>query len=135
VTLVDSNILLDLATDDPVWSDWSVAALEQASLNGDLIINDIVYAEISVRYARIEELDDFVTQLGLYHAAMPPAALFLAAKAFARYRKSGGDRVSVLPDFFIGAHAAILDADLLTRDAGRYRIYFPTVRLITPDIG
>ncbi len=135
MTLVDSNVLLDLATDDPVWSDWSIAALEQASLTGDLFINDIVYAEISVRYPRIEALDDFVTQLDLRHAAMPPAALFLAAKAFALYRRSGADRASVLPDFFIGAHAAVLDVDLLTRDPGRYRTYFPTVRLITPATG
>ena len=133
MTLVDTNVLLDLATDDPVWASWSVAALEQASLQDDLIVNDVIYAEISARYQRIEDVDAFVAAAGLQHAAMPLAALFLAAKAFTRYRSSGGIRRGVLPDFFIGAHAAVLDVDLLTRDARRYRTYFPTVRLITPD--
>lgn len=132
MTLVDSNVLLDLATDDPVWASWSMAALEEASLRGDLIINDVIYAEISTRYGRIEDVDAFVASAGLRHVAIPPAALFLAAKAFARYRSIGGQRGGVLPDFFIGAHAAVLDRVLLTRDIGRFRTYFPTVRLMAP---
>lgn len=132
MTLVDSNVLLDLATDDPVWASWSMAALEEASLRGDLIINDVIYAEISTRYGRIEDVDAFVASAGLRHVAIPPAALFLAAKAFARYRSIGGQRGGVLPDFFIGAHAAVLDRVLLTRDIGRFRTCFPTVRLMAP---
>lgn len=132
MTLVDSNVLLDLATDDPVWARWSADALEQASLQGDLIINDVIYAEISTRYARIEDVDVFVSRATLRHVSIPPAALFLAAKAFARYRNAGGTRSGVLPDSFIGAHAAILDCELLTRDVGRYRTYFPRLRLIVP---
>lgn len=132
MTLVDSNVLLDLATDDAVWASWSLAALQDASLRGDLIINDVVYAEISTRYGRIEDVDAFVAAAGLRHVAIPRAALFLAAKAFARYRSAGGQRGGVLPDFFIGAHAAVLDHVLLTRDVGRYRTYFPTVRLMAP---
>lgn len=132
MTLVDSNVLLDLATDDPLWASWSLAALQDASLQGELIINDVVYAEISTRYGRIEDVDTFVTAAGLRHVAIPPSALFLAAKAFTSYRRHGGQRGGVLPDFFIGAHAAVLDCALLTRDTGRYRTYFPTVRLMTP---
>jgi predicted nucleic acid-binding protein len=130
--LVDSNVLLDLLTDDPVWATWSVAALEDAALEGDLVINDIVYAEISVRYHRIEDLEAFIAETGIRHLQIPRAALFLAAKAFGTYRRSGGQRTGVLPDLFIGAHAAIAGFDLLTRDPRRYRTHFPTVRLITP---
>jgi predicted nucleic acid-binding protein len=133
VTLVDTNVLLDLVTDDPNWADWSVAQLEAASLNGPLLINDAVYAELAVRYARIEDLEAFLDAAGLDMAPMPRAALFLAGKVFARYRQSGGSRTGVLPDFFIGAHAAVGRFPLLTRDVGRYRTYFPSLRLITPD--
>lgn len=130
--LVDSNVLLDLLTDDPVWAPWSVAALEDAALEGDLVINDIVYAEISVRYDRIEDLETFVAETGVRHLQIPRTALFLAAKAFGAYRRRGGQRAGVLPDFFIGAHAAVAGFDLLTRDPRRYRAHFPTIRLITP---
>lgn len=133
MTLVDSNVLLDLVTDDPQWAAWSVAELEAASLRGPLLINDVVYAEISVRYPRIEDLDAFVDEAGLAVAPMPRAALFLAGKAFIRYRKSGGGRTGVLPDFFIGAHAAVSELPLLTRDAGRYRTHFPSLTLTTPE--
>lgn len=132
MTLVDTNILLDLVTDDPVWADWSIAQLEAASVNGPLLINDVVYAELAVRYERIEDLEAFLDQAGIEVAPMPRAALFLAGKAFARYRRSNGKRTGVLPDFFIGSHAAISRLPLLTRDVGRYRTCFPTVSLITP---
>lgn len=132
MTLVDTNVLLDLVTDDPNWADWSVAQLEAASLNGPLLINDAVYAELAVRYARIEDLDGFLDAAGLEMAPMPRAALFLAGKVFTQYRRSGGSRTGVLPDFFIGAHAAVGRLPLLTRDIGRYRTYFLSLRLITP---
>jgi predicted nucleic acid-binding protein len=133
VTLVDTNVLLDLVTDDPIWADWSIAQLEAASLTGTLLINDVVYAELAVRYDRIELLEAFVDEAGLTIAPMPRAALFLAGKVFTQYRRSGGSRTGVLPDFFIGAHAAVNELPLLTRDVGRYRTYFPTLKLITPD--
>jgi predicted nucleic acid-binding protein len=133
VTLVDTNVLLDLVTDDPKWADWSVAQLEAASLNGPLSINDAVFAELAVRYDRIEDLDVFLDEAGLEIAPMPRAALFLAGKVFTQYRKSGGSRTGVLPDFFIAAHAAVNGLPLLTRDVRRYRTYFPTLKLITPD--
>lgn len=132
MTLVDTNILLDLITDDATWADWSQSQLEAASLQGPLFINDIVYAEITVDFSRVEDVDEFVGGTGLHLMTMPRAALFLAGKAFAQYRKAGGTRTGVLPDFFIGAHAAVLEMPLLTRDAGRYRTYFPDVTLITP---
>lgn len=133
MTLVDTNVLLDLVTDDQNWADWSVAQLEAASLEGPLLINDAVYAELAVRYERIEDLDAFLAAAGLEMAPMPRAALFLAGKVFTQYRRSAGSRTGVLPDFFIGAHAAVGRLPLLTRDVGRYRTYFPSVRLITPD--
>lgn len=131
-TLVDTNVLLDLVTNDPSWADWSLRALEAASLHGPLFINDVIYAELSVRFAKIEDLDVVIGEAELTHVAMPRAALFLAGKAFHRYRSAGGRRTGVLPDFFIGAHAAVSQLDLLTRDATRYRAYFPTVQLVAP---
>ncbi|MBD0416803.1 type II toxin-antitoxin system VapC family toxin [Oryzicola mucosus] len=133
MTLVDTNVLLDLVTDDPKWADWSIAQLEAASLNGALSINDAVYAELSVRYKRIEDLDAFLAEAGFEMAPMPRAALFLAGKVFTQYRKSGGTRTGVLPDFFIGSYAAVNGLPLLTRDVGRYRTYFPSLKLITPN--
>lgn len=133
MTLIDTNILLDLVTDDPHWAEWSMAQLEAASLAGPLLINDLIYAELSVRYQRIEELDAFIEAAGIEIASLPKAALFMAAKVFAQYRKAGGSRTGVLPDFFIGAHAAVQSYQLLTRDVGRYRTYFPTVVLIVPS--
>ena len=132
MTLVDTNVLLDLVTADPQWADWSIAALEAASLRGALFINDVVYAELGIRYERIELIEEFVAKAGLEMVGLPRPALFLAGKAIAQYRKAGGTRSGVLPDFFIGAHAAVSRLPLLTRDAGRYRTYFPTVELITP---
>ena len=133
MTLVDTNVLLDVVTDDPVWARWSLGQLDAAALKGPLAINAIVYAELSVRFERIEDLDGVVQQAGLSMETMPRAALFLAGKAFLRYRSSGGARTGVLPDFFIGAHAAIESVPLLTRDARRYRTYFPSLVLITPE--
>jgi predicted nucleic acid-binding protein len=132
VTLVDSNVLLDLVTDDPNWSEWSLAQLEQAALAGPIFINDVVYAETSIRYDRMEALDMMLAETMIEIASMPRSALFLAGKAFRRYRAAGGTRTGVLPDFFIGAHAAVEGWPLLTRDAGRYRSYFPRLTLIAP---
>jgi len=135
VTLIDSNVLIDLLIDDPKWSDWSLAHLEQAALKGPLLINDIVYAETSTRYSAIE---DFESALEIAHVSVMPTprtALFLAGKAFTQYRRAGGIRTGVLADFFIGAHAAVEQLPLLTRDSRRYRHYFPTVVLITPENG
>ena len=130
--LVDTNVLLDLVTDDPNWSEWSLARLEEAALAGPILINDIVYAETSIRYNRIEDLDAMLTQAMIEIAPTPRSALVLAGKAFQRYRAAGGTRTGALPDFFIGAHAAVEGWPLLTRDAGRYRRYFPKVTLIAP---
>jgi predicted nucleic acid-binding protein len=132
VILVDTNVLLDLVTDDPDWAEWSLARLEEAALAGPVLINDIVYAETSIRYHRIEDLDAMLARAMIEIAATPRSARFLAGKAFQRYRRAGGMRTGVLPDFFIGAHAAVEGWPLLTRDGGRYRRYFPKVTLIAP---
>lgn len=133
MTLVDTNVLLDLVTDDPDWAEWSVATLEAAALEGPLCINDVVYAELSVRYERIEDLDAMLEDSAIEITPPPRAALFLAGKVFTQYRRSGGTRTGVLPDFFIGAHAAVSGIPLLTRDSRRYRSYFPTLELIAPE--
>ena len=133
MTLVDSNVLIDLLVDDPEWFDWSLAHLELAALKGPLLINDIVYAEASTRYSAIEEFEAALVIANLTVIPTPRMALFLAGKAFTKYRRAGGTRTGVLPDFYIGAHAAVEDLPLLTRDASRYRHYFPTVFLITPE--
>ncbi len=132
MTLVDTNVLLDLVTDDANWSEWSLARLEEAALAGPILINDIVYAETSIRYDRIEDLDTMLSDALIEIAPTPRSALFLAGKAFQHYRAAVGTRAGVLPDFFIGAHAAVEGLPLLTRDARRYRTYFPTVTLIAP---
>lgn len=132
MTLVDTNVLLDLVTNDPDWAEWSIEQLEAANLSGPLLINDVVYSELAVRYDRIEELDAFIEEAGLVITPFPRAALFLAAKVFTQYCRAGGTRTGVLPDFFIGAQAAVSELPLLTRDVGRYRFYFPTVALISP---
>ncbi len=132
MTLVDSNVLLDVLTDGQVWGDWSEYKLEQAALKGPLAINDVIYAEISARYPSTDIVDTILHDLGVDLVAMPRAALFLAGKAYLRYRTAGGIRTGVLADFFIGAHAAVENIPLLTRDVRRYRSYFPTVNLIVP---
>ena len=133
MTLVDTNILLDIVTEDSRWADWSERQLEAATFDGPLLINRIIYAELSVRFERIEDLDAVILDGGFLMEEIPRAALFLAGKAFARYRALGGTRTGVLPDFFIGAHAAVNGHRLLTRDVTRYRNYFPNVTLITPE--
>lgn len=130
--LVDTSVLLDVLKDEQEWADRSEAALVAASAIGGIAIDDIVYAELSTRYRRIEDLDAAIGAMGLTHAPIPRAALFLAGKAFLRYRKLGGTRTGVLSDFFIGAHAAVEGWPLLTRDDGRVKAYFPTVELIAP---
>lgn len=132
MTLVDTNILLDLVTDNRDWADWSQGQLEAAAVRGPVLINDVVYAEFSVGFRRFEEVEAVLSAAQIEMAALPREALFLAGKAFQRYRAGGGQRTGVLPDFFIGAHAAVLQTPLLTRDVRRYRTYFPTVQLIAP---
>jgi hypothetical protein len=130
--LVDTNVLLDIYTNDPDWAPWSVGQLEAAVLRGAVGINDIIYAEISVRFSDVATLDEAVERSQLQLLKIPRAALFLAGKAFHRYRSVGGPRARILPDFLIGAHAALLGVPLLTRDTRRYRSHFPTLQLLTP---
>jgi len=132
VTLVDSNVLFDFLTEDDEWFDWSSAMLEQASNRGTVAINQVVYAEVSVRYSTIEDLDKQLAVDYFARVSIPWEAAFLAGKAFDRYKRQGGTRRSPLPDFFIGAHAAITGMTLLTRDARRYRAYFPKLKIIAP---
>ncbi|KRE17920.1 DNA-binding protein [Bosea sp. Root381] len=131
--LVDSNVLLDVMTEDPHWFAWSAQALEQAADSARLVINPVIYAEVSVRYSRIEDLDAALPKEMIEREEVPYAAAFLAGKSFLSYRRRGGAKLSPLPDFFIGAHAAVAGYRLMTRDATRYRSYFPTVQLITPE--
>ena len=133
MTLVDSNVLLDVLTDGQLWGDWSQAQLEQAAANGPLLVNDVVYAEVAARYPSVDVVDSVLRDLGVDLVAIPRSALFLAGKAYLRYRAAGGVRTGVLSDFFIGAHAAVEQLPLLTRDIRRYRSYFPTVNLIAPE--
>jgi predicted nucleic acid-binding protein len=133
MTLVDSNVLLDVVTDEQVWGDWSQDQLEQAALKGPLVINDVIYAEVSTRYATIEAVESMLLDLKIDVVPIPREALFVAGKAFLQYRAAGGIRTSVLPDFFVGAHAAVEQLPLLTRDTRRYRSYFSTVQLIAPE--
>lgn len=129
--LVDTNVLLDLVGGDAHWGLWSMENLQAAALEGPLLINSVIYAEVSVRYQTLEDLDSFIEGVGLQMSEIPRSALFLAAKAFSAYRSAGGLRTGVLSDFFIGAHAAMLNIPILTRDVRSYRTYFPTVELRT----
>jgi predicted nucleic acid-binding protein len=130
--LVDSNVLLDVATNDPNWGEWSARTLAEVAEHASLIINPIVYAEVSVGYTTIEALDAAIPAALYRREALPWEAGFLAGKCSVRYRRRGGPRPSPLPDFYIGAHAAIGRLALLTRDASRYRTYFPGVEIIAP---
>ena len=132
--LVDSNIILDVFLDDPNWAEWSESKLEKFSSITKLFINSVIYSEVSVGFKRIEELESALTRSGFQMLEIPKEALFLAGKAFLKYRKNRGTKRSPLPDFYIGAQAAIFDMDLITRDVTRYRTYFPTVRLISPEM-
>jgi len=130
--LVDTNVLVDVLQDDPQWANWSIGQLRaQASIH-QLVINPIIYAEISLSFSTLEGLDRAVSTLALELREMPRPALFLAAKAFVQYRRRGGSKQQVLPDFFIGAHAAVEGWPLLTRDAQRFKTYFPTLQVIAP---
>ena len=130
--LVDSNILLDILTEDPTWYEWSSSTIEEWAESSVLMINPIIYAEVSVRFERIEELEEALPTEMFRREPLPWEAGFLAGKSFLQYRKRGGVRRSPLPDFYIGAHAAIRGASLLTRDPSRYRAHFPTLRLLSP---
>jgi predicted nucleic acid-binding protein len=131
--LVDSSVLLDIMTEDARWFSWSANAVEQAADNLRLVINPIIFAEVSIRYSRIEDLDDALPKAMFDREALPYQAAFLAGKSFLTYRRRGGTKRSPLPDFFIGAHAAVAGYRLLTRDAARYRTYFPKLTVIAPD--
>lgn len=130
--LVDTNVLVDVLEDDPRWADWSIGQLRAQSKIHPLLINPIIYAELSLTFSRVEALDQTIESMGLVLKELPRPALFLAGKAFALYRRKEGKKSNVLADFFIGAHAAVLGCPLLTRDAQRYRSYFPSIELITP---
>jgi predicted nucleic acid-binding protein len=131
--LVDSNVLLDIATNDPKWFQWSEAALESAANESVLVINPLIYAEVSVAYKRIEDIEAVLPPEVFRRDQLPYEAAFLAGKAFLQYRKRGGAQRTPLPDFYIGAHAAVAGFRLLTRDDARYRTYFPSVSLISPE--
>ncbi len=132
MVLVDSNVLLDIFTADPDWLTWSQSALADALLEGPVVINQLVYAEVSVAYKQLAELDAILARLKIQRADLPWEAAHLAGQAFLSYRRKGGVKTSPLPDFYVGAHAQSAGFTLLTRDASRYRTYFPKVRLIAP---
>ncbi len=131
--LVDTNVLLDVVTDDATRAGWSQRQLEIWALRGTLVINAVIYAELSIGFERIEELEAVLSETGIALAEIPRPALFLAGKVFRAYKRKGGAMTGVLPDFFIGAHAAVARMKLLSRDTGRYRTYFPTLELIVPQ--
>lgn len=130
--LVDSNVILDVVTRDPVWAPWSARVLRGLADEAVLVVNAVIYGEVSVAYTTIEAVDAMLDPQGLRREAIPFQAAFLAGKAFVEYRRRGGHRQSPLPDFYIGAHAAVAGYRLLTRDPARYRTYFPKLELITP---
>ena len=132
--LVDSNVLLDVLTEDATWYEWSSTMLAQCARDSLLYVNPIIYAEVSVRFETIEELEAVLPDDVFHRLPLPMEAAFLAGKAFLQYRRSGGPRVSPLPDFYIGAHAAVSGLRLLTRDSTRYRTYFPTLALVSPPM-
>lgn len=132
-TLVDSNVLIDVWSDDPVWADWSENAVALARLTGDVVINPLIFAEVCVSFASVEEADGAMSEHLFRRDDLPWEAAFIAASAFVRYRFAGGNRRSPVPDFYIGAHAEIGALRLLTRDAARYKTYFPNVELICPE--
>jgi predicted nucleic acid-binding protein len=132
MVLIDTNVLLDVLENDAKWAPWSQDQLDAAAATDSLAINPIIYSELSMAFARIEELDTVIEEAFLNIEAIPKEALFLAGKVFLTYRKSKGTKHNVLPDFFIGAHAAVMRWPILTRDVGRYRTHFPTVELIAP---
>jgi len=130
--LVDTNVLVDVLQDDPQWAEWSISELRAQASVHQLVINPVIFAEMSLSFSTLEALDDVVVTMGLELREIPRPALFLAAKAYAQYRKRGGAKQQVLPDFFIGAHAAVEGWPLLTRDATRFRTYFPGLEVLAP---
>jgi len=130
--LIDSNIVLDVFLNDPKWADWSESKLDEYDQLGALYINSIVYSEISIGFERIEDLESAIAKAGFKMLEIPKEALFLAGKAYLKYKKRKGTKRTPLPDFYIGAQAAVFNLDLITRDVSRYKRYFPTVKLITP---
>ena len=130
--LVDTNVLVDVLEDDPQWADWSIGQLRAQSKIHRLAINSIIYSELSLTFSTVEALDETIDDLGLVMIEMPRPALFLAGKAFVRYRRQGGTKTNALGDFFIGAHAAVSGHAVLTRDTRRYASYFPSVMLVAP---
>ncbi|GHT94220.1 DNA-binding protein [Betaproteobacteria bacterium] len=132
--LVDTNVLVDILENDPEWADWSIKQLRAQAQVYRLVINPIIYSELSLTFSTVEALDNAIAQLGLALLELPRPALFLAGKAFVRYRRQGGTKNNVLGDFFIGAHAAVSGYPVLTRDTRRYATYFPSVRLIAPSL-
>jgi len=131
-TLVDSNVILDVVTEDPVWLDWSATTLAAQADAGPLVVNPVVYAEVAARFERIEDLEAALPAEYYQRQALPWEAAFLAGRSFVRYRRHGGQRRSPLPDFYIGAHALVAGLTLLTRDARRYRTYFPKLHIVSP---
>jgi predicted nucleic acid-binding protein len=131
-TLVDSNVLLDIFTEDDEWLDWSASRLAEAARSGMLFINPVIYAEVAAGFERIEDLDEALPASYYRRTPLPWEAAFLAGQCFIKYRRRGGSRRSPMPDFYVGAHAAIAGLTLLTRDGKRYRSYFPTLRLVAP---
>lgn len=131
--LVDTNVLVDVLEDDPAWADWSIRQLRAQAQVHDLLINPVIYSELSLAFESVEALDKVIENLGLGFQEIPRPALFLAGRAFVKYRREGGAKANVLADFFIGAHAAVLGCGILTRDARRYRNYFPRVALVAPE--
>ena len=132
--LIDSNVILDLFENNQNWAEWSESFLEQYSMTHTLYINPIIYAEVSIGFERIEELESAITGCGFQMIQIPKEALFLAGKAFIKYKKQKGSKLYPLPDFFIGAHAAVVGLEIMTRDISRFRSYFHTVKLVTPEI-
>lgn len=133
--LIDTNVIVDVLSRDPVWFDWSASTLERCAREGPLAVNPVIFAELAVGFPRIEDLDAALPQPDWQRVPLPWTAGFLAGRCFGEYRRRGGSKSSPLPDFYIGAHAAVEDLTVVTRDAGRFRTYFPKVRLIEPGGG
>ena len=133
--LVDTNVLVDVLEDDPDWADWSVRQLRAQSQVHELFINPVIYSELSLAFDSVNAVNEAIESMGLSFHELPRPALFLAGRAFVKYRREGGTENNVLPDFFIGAHAAVLSCSILTRDGRRYRNHFPRVVIIAPEPG
>lgn len=131
--LVDTNVLVDVLENDPEWADWSIAQLQAQSKVHRLVINPIIYSELSLTFSTVEAMDSVIESMELRMLEIPKPALFLAGKAFVQYRRNGGTKSNVLGDFFIGAHAAVSGLPVLTRDTHRFKSYFPSVKLVAPE--